>query len=451
MSWTARDYALVVLTEVERNMVFASAALDTLLLRTGGIEQSDRALITELVYGVLRHRRRLDRALAPLLLKPLGEAHPTVARTLRMAAYQILMLDRVPARAAVDHAVTAVRRSLGKSPAGFVNAVLRRLAQEREPSLPDRENDPGSYVREALSFPDAIASMMEQRLSSAEAVALGEALNVRPSLVFAANTLKIGRDELASKIERLASGVTAKPTSMSPEGLLVDGMTDPVRHPLHQEGLFVIQGEASQLVCHMVAPRPGQKVLDACCGRGGKTIHMACLSGDAASILAVDQNPQRLSEAAQRAETAGIKGVVFERHDLTRSLPSSFVSAFDRVLLDAPCTGLGALQRHPEAKWRFEIEAVDRMARLQQSLLSNVAQAVAPGGTLTYAVCTFSAEEGPRQIEDFLDRHQDFDRADSFDEDNPVRPLLTKASELLLWPHIHRTEGFFVAILRRRR
>lgn len=447
--WTARDYALEALTRVDRNEAFASAAVDRILARAHGLGDEDRALITELTYGVLRYQSRLDRALQPHTRKPLHSAHPAVVRALRLAAYQILMLERIPPAAAVDHAVTATDRALGKRPAGFVNAVLRRLSEQGEPPLPDRASHPRAFLHETLAFPQDLAALMIQRLDLDDAVALAEALNRKPVLTLRANTLKTARPALLDRLRTDPSLTAAVPSDLVPEAIRVEGMADPVRHPRHREGLYAVQQEGSQLVAHFTNPAPDTTILDACCGSGGKTLHLAALTRNRARITAIDVNANRLSEAKARAETAGAENVEWLEMDLTARLPEHMHGAFHTVLLDAPCTGLGALSRHPEAKWRFRAEDPKRMAELQRVLLDRTAEAVTPGGVLVYVVCTFTADEGPNQMAAFSDRHSDFAPADPLNRDNPAQFVLRSAWEMETWPHRHGTEGFYAARLKR--
>jgi 16S rRNA (cytosine967-C5)-methyltransferase len=450
--WTARDVALEVLTRVERSLVHATTALDNKLVSITGLPAADRALITELVYGVLRHRRRLDRALAAWSRRELRSTHPFVLRVLRMGAYQVLLLDRVPARAAIDHAVRAVKRTLGAGPAGFVNAVLRNLDRRGEPPLPDPQNAPEAYLKAGLSFPDELAAQFIEQLGVRDAIALAAKLNERPRTVLRANTLKTSRADLVQKLKASASGVQAGPTALSPDGVWVMGLGDPVRHPLHEAGMYSVQEQGAQLISYLVAPQPKQRILDGCCGTGGKSLHLAALTANQARIVGCDASSRRLREARVRAAAAGACNIEWIKCDLSAE---SFAPKtadgdemlFDAVLLDAPCSGLGALRRHPEAKWRFSLDQQEALVALQQRMLDNVAPRVVPGGVLVYAVCTFNAAEGSGQIASFLKRHAAFRPAPLPAAESPVDKLCTGPGRLALWPHTHETDGFFAARL----
>jgi 16S rRNA (cytosine967-C5)-methyltransferase len=443
--WSARDVAVQILGRVERGASHASNAIDEVLSTTSGLPEVDKRLVTELVYGTLRHRRRLDRALQSASRRSLRSTHPLVLRLLRLATYQMLMLDRVPARAAVSHAVGAVRDKLGPRVGGYANGVLRTIARRGEPELPRRDEEPASYLRHALSYSDWMADLMEVRLGVEGAVELGSALNRRPELVVRANTLIATRQDLLSKL-RAEGGVEAEPTSHSPEGVRVRGLADPVRHPLHQKGMLAIQEEGSQLITHLLEPRAGHRVFDACCGAGGKSLHIAGLTHDEADITAADISAKKIEEARQRAKLAGVEAVRWRQMDLAD--PGSMASlegGYNRVLLDAPCSGLGALRRHPEAKWTWDGKKLGEIVEMQRLLLENVSKTVAPGGVLVYAVCTFTSEEGSEQVDRFLALHPEFHGEPVPDDENPVAALCSPSGKLELWPHEQDTDGFFAA------
>jgi 16S rRNA (cytosine967-C5)-methyltransferase len=376
-----------------------------------------------------------------------------VRRTLRLAAYQLLMLDRVPAAVAIDEAVTVVRENLDRRRAGFVNAVLRKLASEGEPPLPDPERAPRDYLVQATSLPPWIAKELRRRFGDAEAVALARALVERPPLTVRANRAVTDRDRLAKTLAADHDGARCTPTELAPEGLVLEGVPDPRRTAPHREGALEVQDEGSQLIAHLVGPRPGERVLDACAGRGGKTLHLAALAGGEAALVAADLHGAKLEALARRAARAGGPAPELVEADLTADSDALRARGpFDRVLLDAPCTGLGVLRRHPEAKWRLGRKSLPQLAALQAQLLDHLADHVAPDGLLVYAVCTVTTAEGPAQIARFLERRADFEAAPppadagvdwkaAFDRDGPAVQTL---------PHRHGCDGFFMVRMRRR-
>lgn len=451
----ARRLALGVLVEVERAEARTAAALDRAFAGAPELGAAERGLATELVYGVLRQRGRLDRALAAHAsggAKGLRRAHPTALRALRVAAYQILCLDRVPAAAAVDAAVSAVREAREPRTAGFVNAVLRRLAAEGEPPLPDPARRPEAWLVEAASLPPWLAKRMLRWYPAAEAISLAEALLGRAPTVLRANPLRTTRGDLASALAARTPPVETLPCAHAPEGLRLTGSGDPRRlaPELHGAGNFTVQDEASQLVAHVVAPAAAEALLDACAGRGGKTLHLAGLA-PTARLLPMDRQRSALRALRERARRLGLGPLTPLAADLSAPLPLGPDARFDAVLLDAPCSGLGVLRRHPEAKWRLRPEDLDDLATRQGLLLERAVERVRPGGRLIYAVCTFNPEEGPARIAALLERHPELAPEPPPPGAVDWAPLLgPDGASVTPRPDRHDTDGFYVIRLRRR-
>jgi 16S rRNA (cytosine967-C5)-methyltransferase len=390
----ARDVARRVLDRVGLGGAWATPALDGELARSG-LEERDRRLAAELVYGVLRHRTRLDRALSTHA--DLGRTPPRVVNVLRVAAYQLLLLDRVPGYAAVDDAVRAARAIAGARLGGFCNAVLRKVVAAGEPGLPA---EPRARIAAEFSLPawivDELAAAAPERVGE-----LAAAFAQAAPLVARGNRLRITREAL---IEELAAvGVAARPIAEAPMALVLDGGGDPARSASFRAGRWTVQDSGAQRVGLVAAPRAGQRVLDACAGVGGKSTHLAELADDAAHIDAADQLPTKLALAADSARRLGLSSV----HPVTCDLldpAAPLAAAYDLIVLDAPCSGLGVLRRHPDAKWRLQPADVPRLAQLQRQLLDAVVARLAPGGSLVYAVCSFARAEGPDQIAALVER-----------------------------------------------
>jgi 16S rRNA (cytosine967-C5)-methyltransferase len=423
----ARDLARRVLARVEKGGAWATLALDGELARSG-LDDRDRRLAAEIVYGVLRHRTRLDRAIAQYA--DLGRTPPAVLNALRIAAYQLLFLDRIPAHAAVDDAVGAVRTSVGPKLGGFANAVLRRIAAHGEPSLPD-DADERLYVEH--SMPRWIVDELRGALGDPAQVTAALAAYAQPASLWArVNVCRATRDDVAAAL--VAEGATAEPApeGTSPVALRVAGLGDPAASASFAQGLWTVQDLGAQRIAILAAPRAGQTILDACAGVGGKSTHLAELTAGESPIDAVDLAAQKIKLAAATAERLGharIRAIAADLLDPAAALQPRY----DVVVLDAPCTGLGVLRRHPEAKWRLAPDDVERIAELQAKLLDAVAARVAPGGTLVYSVCTFTRREGPLQAARFLERHPDFSRE----------------AELRTSPHEDGSDGFYAVRLRR--
>ena len=408
---TARDVARRVLDRVDQGGAWATPTLDGELARSG-LADRDRRLASELVYGVLRNRSRLDRALA---------AHANIVRTppklrtaLRVAAYQMLFLDRVPAYAAVDDAVAAARAFGGAKLAGFANAVLRKIATAREPALPaagtERLEVEHSLPRWILDELAAVAECDERSAETGEAgggaprgidlAALAAAFAQPAPLVGRANRLRTTRDALADELRAAGATTTELAGAMA---IRIDDLGDPARSPSFVAGRWTVRDAGAQRVGELAAPRAGQRILDACAGVGGKSTHLAELTDDAAQIDAADQSSTKLGLLAETAARLGIANVRRVACDLLDPA-APLASAYDLIVLDAPCTGLGVLRRHPDAKWRLSPADVPRLAAIQAQLLDAVVARLAPGGTLVYSVCTFTAAETTAQIASLVQR-----------------------------------------------
>lgn len=417
----ARELARRALRRIEAEQAFAAQVLDT--EAAGATDERDRGLASEIVYGVLRHRSRLDAALEAMA--PRGLKVSAALRTvLRVAAYQILFLDRVPAHAAVDDAVGAARRIGGPRMGGFVNGLLRRLAAEGEPAA-----SASPEIR--FSLPAWILDHLARRLPAAELEPAAAALAQPAPLYLRANTLRGGRDELLARLAADHPSARFTACEADADAIAAEGLGDPERSPSFAEGWWTVQDLGAQRVTRLVEPRAGQRLLDACAGVGGKSTYLAQLTGDRAAIDAADRSARRLALGEAAAHRLGITHIRFHVVDLARELPPE--GPWDAVLLDAPCTGLGVLRRHPEAKWRLRPEAVGELAALQASLLDRVAAGVVDGGALVYSVCTFTGEEGPAQVAAFCARH----------------PQFTVEAALETWPHRDGADGFYAARLLR--
>jgi 16S rRNA (cytosine967-C5)-methyltransferase len=417
----ARDLARRVLQRVDEG-AYATLALGGEIVRSHNLSPADRALATELTYGVLRMRRRLNCAIAQYAPRGIDSLDERVLDALRIAAYQILFL-RVPAHAAVDDAVGAIKKLRGQKLANFANALLRALAQKGEPP------PPSLAVRE--SAPDWLADDAVARFGADEAERYLASLNLPAPLWLRANTLRAPRDEAMRAVAAQRPEARLTPSEIVPEAFRADGVGDPAQLAAFAEGLVTAQDVAAQRVARLVDPQPDEHILDGCAGVGGKSTHLAALAGDRARIDAADLSERKLDLGADLARRLGVRSTTPLRCDLTDAR-APLAAAYDRVLLDAPCSGLGVLRRHPEAKWRRKPEDAIALAALQAKMLDALAPRVRPGGVLVYSVCTYTDEEGPRQLERFIAAHRDF---------------TVEGEPLQTWPHRDDSDGFFAVRL----
>jgi 16S rRNA (cytosine967-C5)-methyltransferase len=434
-----------VLERVLSGGAFADLALEAELERHR-LAPRDAALATELVFGTLRWQRYLDWILAPHSRRPLERLDPRPLVLLRMTAYQLVFLERVPAFAAVDDAVTLSRegRDVGPGVPPFVNAVLRafarRGAREREPSPPA---DPVEALALRCSFPTWLAARWVGRYGPEDAEALMRALNERPPLTLRTNTLRLTRDALA---ERLAAeeGVRARATAYAPEGLVVEPAGRPAAWRAFADGGFAVQDEASMLVARLLDPRPGDTVGDVCAAPGTKSAHLAQLMDNRGRVVAMDPQPARLRLVGETAARLGVS-IVETREGEVESLGPHLARSCDAVLVDAPCSNLGVLRRNPEVKWRRRPGDVLASAARQRAILGAAAAMVKPGGRIVYATCSLEPEENDEVVAALMAGTPDLvlDPPADF----PIAPDATGAVRCL--PHRHGTDGFTAFRLRR--
>lgn len=386
----ARELALQVLTEVREGR-FAEHALSSALDSSPKLTAEDRALATELVYGSLRWRRRLDQVVEKCSSRPVSKIQRKVLDILRIALYQIVMLDRVPDHAAVDQAVTQAKVIMGRPGASFVNAVLRRCLRERDRWDTAPSPEPASLAR-YYSHPDWVVKRWIRELGPDKTSKILQFNNSRPGIIVRANRVKVSRSELAQLWKD--NGVSSREVPHLPDALLLTSSRVPItKLPGFQEGLFVVQDAASQLIAPLLRAEPGHRALDTCAAPGGKTSHLAALAGNRVEVTAVDADQGRLDETRLNLKRLGVAYVRLKQGDSASPGFVEGLGAFDRVLVDAPCANLGVLRHNPEAKYRTSAKDMPRYAELQLSLLVAAARAVKPSGVLVYSVCSVTREE----------------------------------------------------------
>jgi 16S rRNA (cytosine967-C5)-methyltransferase len=446
---TARSLARGVLERVETGGAYANRALSAALDRATAMPPEDRALATELVYGVLRRRARIDRALSALATSGLDRLDPRALIALRVGAYQILFLDRIPAYAAVDDAVGACKEIAGRGVAGFANALLRRLGRQGEPPLPDAAADPRAHLVEADGVPPWLADLLLAELPAAEALAFAASIAAAPAVTLRANSPRASRDVLSAKLAAERAGAVLTPSEIAPDGLDARRLDAPAATAAWRAGLFTIADAGAQLVVELCGAAAGERILDACAGIGGKTAHLLALSGDRARVDALDIAPDKLDAARATLARLGLGGATFAVGDLTRPLADP-TPRYHRILLDAPCSGLGVLRRHPEALFRRALGDLDALAAQQLRMLSSVAPALLPGGLLVYAVCTFERRECEEVVAAFLRAHPRFaiEPATAAGGRVPWDRLTDATGAVRTWPHRDGADGFYAVRLR---
>ncbi len=438
---TARGLAWHVLERVERDRAFAELALHA-ALRDSDLAKRDRALATELCYGTLRLRGRLDAALAQALDRPLNRVEPRVWSLLRLGAYQLLELDGVRNASVVDESVKLARNRGLERASGFVNAVLRALARRVEGEgvrYPDPKLDPAGYLRDWGSLPEWLADRWLSQFGLEQATALAEACTRAPP-----RSVRVSPGVDADEVARRLGGRRGR---FGPD--TITGLTrDPVRDPGFARGEHTVQDEASQLVPLLLGAQPGDTVVDCCAAPGTKAVQLAQQVGPGGEVVALELHRNRLALIHQAARRLRLSNLRVLQRDAAKGFDLQGKLRFSGILVDAPCTGLGTLRRNPDARWRLVRGEVPRAAERSLSLLSSCARYVESGGVLVYSVCTFTPEETSGVVARFLESHSDFKQEDARAHlPAAAADLVDRSGALATFPHRHRCDGFYAARL----
>lgn len=443
-----RNLALQALNKSFRRHSVSDEILNDVFHRHPALDHRDVSFLNQLVKGVMRWRLRLDWIIEQFADQPLRKIDPFILNILRMAVYQILFLDRIPESAAVNEAVNQTKGNKStRHAARFVNGILRRICRQKdEISFPDRDKDTIQYLSVIHSYPKWLVKKWVQELGIKTTESLLLSQNLISEINIRVNTLKIDRPRF---IERLAGeGVMGRPTPYSPEGVVLEdfkGRIDAL--PSFKQGFFQVQDQAAQIVSHLLQSRPGDTILDICAGLGGKSTHLAQLMEDRGRIVALDNNLNRLISQGRIVDRLDIKRIYPILGDASGSLISLFQCSFDKVLVDAPCSGLGVLSRHPDGKWNRDEDDIKRLAVLQKKILGQVVSVLRKGGRMLYVTCTISKQENEEVVMDLLDHNKALTIED-LKEHVPDwgKVLINDQGFLKTFPHIHHMDGFFGAL-----
>lgn len=436
----SRTTALEILIGYQRRDAYLGVLLSS-RLGSSTLDRREKALVTELVQGTVRMLITVDWAVGRFSSRPLESLDPAVLWALRLSAYQ-LMFTRVPDYTVCDLGAEITRKAIGDGPVGYVNGVLRALVRGVGGlSFPDPEEDPGRYLEVRYSHPRWIADMWISELGFERSESLCRANNRPPSVSLRCNLPRVGREELADSVRK--RGIEVEMGLVAQEAVLVKGSGPPGSLDEYGRGWFSVQDQGAMLVGHLVDTRPGLRVCDMCAAPGGKANHLAELMDNRGYILALDKNPGRLAMVAEAASRLG--NTIIETRELDCTTAGEQVGErFDRVLVDAPCSGLGTLARRPDIRWRKRPEDITRLAALQRSLIEEGALLLRPGGVLVYSTCTISGEENQGVVLTFLEEHREFKVIEPADMSGVDRAPFTH-----VFPDTDRCDGTFAAALRR--
>lgn len=441
-----RMIAIRVVERVQRAGAYADLALHHALVQSR-IPAADRALATELVYGTLRWRGRLDYLISKALDRDISKLEPLVTSALRVGAYQLFFSDRIPANAAVDEAVRCVRAMGLERATGLVNAVLRRLARDGDSiEFPKLETDPLDYLVHACSLPRWLAERWLKEFGAEEAAELAVTMNEPAPVTLRVNRTKTTREALLPElIQRFPDATLCR---YAPDGIILGRKGDAGQDPTFLAGQISVQDEASQLVVHLLDPQPGERILDTCAAPGTKSAAIAERLNGEGHVLALDRHPRRLQLVGRSIRRLEIGGVATLERDATKSLADLVGDQpFDRILVDAPCSGLGSLRRNPDARWRLRPEDFESLAKIQREILESAAEVLRPGGSLVYSTCTITPEENESVIEGFMATRPDWQIAPREAAPAVLQELIDEEGFLRLLPHRHDMDGFFAVRL----
>ena len=446
----SRRKALWVLNTLAKGRFTLDAIIEQVLDNERALSKRDKALFQNLVYGVLRWRNQLDWVVSQFSNTALNRIDPRVLNLLRLGVFQIVYLNRVPVSAAVNTSVEMTKSISGPWVVRFVNAVLRQVIRAYpDMPWPDLKSDPVKALSVTKSFPGWLMRKWLRRFGLEETIALCDAVNKIPPITVRTNLLKTTRKDLYVHLEKEAKKVERTP--FAPDGVRFYGPRVSIAEmKSFQNGWFQVQDEAAQLVTCFLDPRPGENILDACSGRGGKTGHIAQLMGNRGSIHALDNDQEKLLKIIPEMKRLGISIVQTRRHDLHDPIDNQRFEAFDRILLDAPCSGLGVIRRNPDIKWSALKKNLNPAREKQLSFLQNLAPLVKSDGILVYAVCSTEPEENEAVVESFLNKCSNFAIDKNYSTLFQKRNLLVDHKGYLrTFPHRHETDGFFSVRLKR--
>jgi len=450
MEGDARSTALDVLLKVEQEQAFSNLQLNQALNRSK-LDKHDAGLVTELVYGTLQRRNTIDYFLGRFVTRGIHKLDPWVRNLLRLSFYQIYYLDRIPPHAAVNEAVNIAKRRGHQGISGMVNGVLRNVLRQL-PTITVPDTLPATErISLEQSHPKWLVERWLAQFGEEETEAMCEENNRPPSLSIRVNRQRIDRATMLSELQ--AHQIEAKPSLLSEDGIVIESRSGNIAQTRwYEDGLFSIQDESSMIVATIVGAAPGMRVLDCCAAPGGKTTHIAETMDDRGELWANDIHAHKqalIDTQASRLGLSCVRTIVGDAGRLRERFPAGH---FDRILLDAPCSGLGVIRRKPDIKWRKTSEELLELPKLQYQLLEEAAALLKPGGVLVYSTCTVEHAENDQVIARFLAEHHEYvpDEAVSQLVPPALLPSVDAGSGMLrILPHHYGSDGFFIARLRK--
>jgi 16S rRNA (cytosine967-C5)-methyltransferase len=444
---SAREVALQVLIGVEEHQSYSNLLLNQ-VLKKHPLERADAGLATELVYGTIQRLNTLDYYLSRFVAKGTHKLQPWVLCLLRLSLYQLIYLERIPEHAIVNEAVTLAKKRGHEGISGMVNGVLRSAIRQKASLHVPEDLPQAERIALQHAHPEWLVRRWIYQLGAEAAESICKANNEPPKVSVRVNTLKHSREAMLEIMR--SSGIDAEASVLAPDGIIVRGAGNVAHTTWFEQGDISIQDESSMLVAELLDPNPGMQILDCCAAPGGKSAHLAEKMKDSGRITACDlyEHKQKLiEEQAHRLGLSSIQTCVADARHLSDTFPTA---SFDRILLDAPCSGFGVIRRKPDLKWAKEEKEIAAIARMQYEIISSVQRLLKPGGLLIYSTCTIEADENVRLVRRFLEAYPDFHTEPFESERLPVslqEQLRTGMLQLL--PNQFHSDGFFICRLRK--
>ncbi len=440
MAKSSREAALSVLERCRRNQAFSDALLGS-VMQSAGLNSKDSALCTRLCYGVLQNMLLCDFYIDHFASNA-QKLEPKVRDILRLSVYQILFMDKIPLHAAVSEGVELCKKCGFARACGLVNAVLRKISDNKDklPAIPYK--DINEYLSIKYSTPIGLVQKLNDEFGAEFAEGILRANNEAAPLTIQVNTLKTTSDELIPLLE--SKGIFVMPHDLLPDCFDIYGTGDIAGLVEHKTGLFYVQDAAARLSVLAAKPEQGQTVLDACSAPGGKSFASAIFMNNSGKIFSNDIHENKLIRVKEGAKRLGIDIISTAVMDASKP-DKSLESAYDLVIADVPCSGLGVIRKKPDIRYK-DLAEIEKLPETQLNILNGLAPCVKPGGVLLYSTCTILEQENGGVIERFLREHKEF-TAEGFELPAPIGEV--KNGRLSLYPHIHYTDGFFVCKLRK--
>ncbi|NLY47151.1 MAG: 16S rRNA (cytosine(967)-C(5))-methyltransferase RsmB [Tissierella sp.] len=437
-----REVALKILVGINEKKAYSNIELNKM---DKDMDPRDENLVREIVYGVIENKLYIDHIISKASKIRLKKIHPVILEILRIGIYQILFMDKIPNSAAVNESVNLAKKYGHKGTIGYVNGILRAITRDKDKFTVIDKNDKIEFISIKYSHPKWMVERWVKEYGIDFTENLCKANNETPSLNIRVNTLMISKKELISKLSN--KGVKLKEALYADDCLIIDEVNNITGLQEFKDGLFTIQDESSMLVAQVMNPREGAVVLDVCSAPGGKSTHMAQYMNNKGKIISRDIFDHKIRLVEENSKRLGIEIINVENYDALDK-DQGLIGKVDYLLLDAPCSGLGLIRRKPEIKWNRSQEDIGNLSKLQYDIIENVKDYIKPGGALLYSTCTIEKDENINIINRFIKENPDF-KLESIEDRFKYKENLDtlKDGYIQLFPHLHNTDGFFIAKL----